>query len=86
MASVGYLGFAAGTFLSGVIGDSLGRRVPILLGYLGVMLGAVGMWSAPTPLVVGLFRAITGFSVGIGVPAALTTMAEIAPARGAADD
>ena len=83
LASVGYLGFALGTFLAGFIGDNLGRRVPILLGYLGVMLGALGMWSAATPLVVGLFRAVTGFSVGIGVPASLTTIAEIAPKRGA---
>eukprot|EP00438_Fugacium_kawagutii_P015738 Skav233427 [mRNA] locus=scaffold1486:32639:42297:+ [translate_table: standard] len=71
----------AGTLLAGVLGDNFGRRVPILLGYLGVMAGSVGMWSAPSPIVVGIFRALTGFSVGIGVPASLTTIAEIAPAK-----
>lgn len=81
LASVGYLGFAAGTLLAGILGDNFGRRVPILLGYLGVMAGSFGMWSAPSPLVVGVFRALTGFSVGIGVPASLTTIAEIAPAK-----
>jgi len=81
LASIGYLGFAAGTLLAGVLGDNFGRRVPILLGYLGVMAGSFGMWSAPSPLVVGVFRALTGFSVGIGVPASLTTIAEIAPAK-----
>mmetsp|Transcript_46086 Transcript_46086/g.103525 ORF Transcript_46086/g.103525 Transcript_46086/m.103525 type:complete len:352 (-) Transcript_46086:14-1069(-) len=39
------------------------------------------MFGAATPLVVGIFRAITGFSVGIGVPASLTMIAEIAPAK-----
>ena len=56
------------------------------LGLPGRHAGRRGHVECPTPLVVGLFRAITGFSVGIGVPAALTTIAEIAPARGAADD
>lgn len=85
LASVGYLGFALGTLLSGPLGDWLGRRAPIFAGYLGVLIGAVGMWSAPTPYVVGFFRAITGFSVGIGIPASLTLVAEVTPAKSRAD-
>lgn len=81
LASAGFVGFAAGTLLSGLLGDRFGRRAPILAGYVGAILGAVGMWGAATPLVVGAFRTLAGFSVGLGVPAALTMVSEIAPAK-----
>jgi len=81
LASVGFLGFALGTFLSGIIGDRFGRRVPILFGYIGVLLGAFGMSTAGSPIAVGVFRALTGASVGLGIPASLTLIAEITPAK-----
>ena len=47
---------------------------------MGILLGALGMWSAASPMGVGLARLVSGFSVGLGVPASLTTVAEVAPA------
>lgn len=85
LASVGFFGFAVGTFVSGIIGDNFGRRVPILAGYVGTLIGAVGMWGAPSAAIVGVFRALTGFSVGIGVPATLTIIAEVAPPKHRSD-
>jgi len=40
-----------------------------------------GMWAAVSPEMVAIFRVITGFSVGCGVPSALTIIAETAPAK-----
>ncbi|CAE8589684.1 unnamed protein product [Polarella glacialis] len=79
LASVGYAGFAIGTLLSGLLGDSFGRRVPVLVGYVGVLIGSVGMWASAGPLAVGVFRGLTGLAVGIGVPASLAMIAEIGP-------
>jgi len=55
--------------------------VPILGAYFGVIVCALGMWSSVSAPAVGFFRYLAGFSVGAGVPAALTIVSEIAPAR-----
>jgi len=81
LASIGYVGFAIGTFSSGPLGDSFGRRVPILTGYVGTLLGALGMWSSASPFWVGAFRLVAGISVGLGIPASLTLLAEVSPAK-----
>jgi len=81
LASIGYVGFAIGTFSSGPLGDSFGRRVPILIGYVGALLGALGMWTSTSPESVGAFRLLAGVSVGLGIPASLTLIAEVSPAK-----
>jgi putative MFS transporter len=74
-----FIGFALGTMASGPIGDSYGRRNPMVLGYCGVILTA-----SCTTLVTSLnmlysMRLVLGFFAGIGIPTACIAISEVTP-------
>jgi len=75
-----FIGFALGTLASGPLGDTLGRRNPMIFGYIGVVLTACA-----TTLVVDLntlygMRLVLGFFAGIGIPTAWIAISEVTPA------
>mmetsp|Transcript_8823 Transcript_8823/g.23622 ORF Transcript_8823/g.23622 Transcript_8823/m.23622 type:complete len:504 (-) Transcript_8823:22-1533(-) len=74
-----FIGFAAGTIASGPLGDVYGRRVPMLCGYVGVVLTAMATYFAPTVTCIYIVRFILGFFGGIGIPTALVTLSEVSP-------
>jgi len=76
-----FSGFAIGTLASGICGDTYGRRYPMLIGYLGMIGCALCLFMAPTyaMLCMGYFG--LGCFAGVGVPAALITVAEVTPSR-----
>lgn len=74
-----YVGVLVGNALSGSAGDLLGRRLPILVSYLCIVLFSVlsalswGVWS------MGLCRMLVGLAFGLGQPAWNTLGAELSP-------
>jgi len=76
-----FLGFAAGTFASGPLGDLYGRRIPMLCGYLGVVCTAAVTAFAPTVMCIYVLRFVLGVFGGVGIPTALITISEVSPRR-----
>eukprot|EP00933_Yihiella_yeosuensis_P031327 TRINITY_DN2488_c2_g6_i1.p1 TRINITY_DN2488_c2_g6~~TRINITY_DN2488_c2_g6_i1.p1 ORF type:complete len:490 (-),score=65.52 TRINITY_DN2488_c2_g6_i1:57-1526(-) len=74
-----FIGFALGTLSSGTLGDSFGRRLPMLIGYAGLVATAVMLYFSGTYefLVTGFF--CLGFFAALGVPAAFISISEISP-------
>mmetsp|Transcript_65072 Transcript_65072/g.121249 ORF Transcript_65072/g.121249 Transcript_65072/m.121249 type:complete len:496 (-) Transcript_65072:190-1677(-) len=75
-----FAGLGAGTLLSGGLADPLGRRVPMLLGYVGMVVSAIAVACLPsTSLGVHLLLFTLGSSAGSGIPIAIITLAEVCP-------
>jgi len=81
IVSIVFVGILVGNALSGPLGDSTGRRLPILLSYAGVAL--FGACSALTYgfLTLSAVRLMVGLSIGIGQPSFGALCSEITPAR-----
>lgn len=75
-----YVGLTCGTIASGTIGDSRGRRLPILLGYIGMPIAQVLIWAFSTSLqAIYFLLLLLGLFAGIGIPAAVTLLSEVVP-------
>mmetsp|Transcript_62173 Transcript_62173/g.181497 ORF Transcript_62173/g.181497 Transcript_62173/m.181497 type:complete len:472 (-) Transcript_62173:6-1421(-) len=74
-----YVGVLAGNAMSGTVGDFAGRRIPILVSYLCIVLFSIlsalswGVWT------MGACRMLVGLAFGLGQPAWNTLGAEISP-------
>lgn len=80
IVSTVFLGVMAGNMLSGKLGDSAGRRFPIVLSYLGVTVfstSSVFAWSY-WPMVA--VRLLVGVAFGVGQPSCQAFSGEIVPA------
>jgi MFS transporter, AAHS family, 4-hydroxybenzoate transporter len=82
MLSSGLAGFAAGSAISGLLGDRFGRRRILLLGTWssGVMSLAIALFAHDLASYIAL-RVTMGLALGLLMPLALTYINEIAPAR-----
>jgi MFS family permease len=79
LVSVVYIGVLLGNISSGSIGDEYGRRYPILMSYLGIVLFS-GLSAASQGIkMMALARFAVGVSIGIGQPAWNTLGVEISP-------
>ena len=74
-----FIGFTLGTMASGPLGDSFGRRNPMILGYCGVVITAACTTMAMNVYMLSGFRLIMGFFAGIGIPVACITISEVFP-------
>jgi len=74
-----FLGFTVGTLASGTIGDSKGRRLPMLLGYVGMVVMQVLIFLIPGLYVLYILVFFLGVFAGIGIPAAVTLLSEVVP-------
>lgn len=79
VVSIVFIGVLAGNALSGPMGDSCGRRMPILLSFFSVALFSVVSALCVEYLWLVLVRFWVGFAFGIGIPAWNALSGEIAP-------
>lgn len=75
-----FTGLALGHSVAGFVADLKGRRLPMVLGYLGISLCSLFMTMASGYKSMVLLRVLHGFSCGLGVPPAMSMIAEIMPA------
>ncbi|MFM0174081.1 MFS transporter [Paraburkholderia sediminicola] len=82
MLSSGLAGFAAGSAVSGLLGDRFGRRKILLLGCWGsgVMSLAIALFAHDLASYIAL-RLTMGLALGLLMPLAVTYINEIAPTR-----
>mmetsp|Transcript_102390 Transcript_102390/g.186970 ORF Transcript_102390/g.186970 Transcript_102390/m.186970 type:complete len:520 (+) Transcript_102390:120-1679(+) len=81
LSTSAFAGLVVGIAVSGRIGDTLGRKVPIVYSFAAVAL--LGLTTAVLPSFWGiiLFRALLGFGMGFGMPPALAMVSETTPAE-----
>lgn len=79
IVSVVFVGTLFGNVVSGVMGDSHGRRLPILLSEVGIFVFSITSAFAWDVWSLALSRLLVGFAFGIGVPAWNTLGGEICP-------
>ncbi|CAK8995387.1 unnamed protein product [Durusdinium trenchii] len=74
-----FSGLAIGHYVAGFLADLKGRRLPIVLGYLGISLVGLFMTLASGYKSMVLLRIFHGIACGVGVPPAMSMIAEIMP-------
>lgn len=74
-----FSGFALGTIASGPLGDTFGRRVPMLVGYVGVICAALCTFFVYDKMLLYIMRCVLGLFGGIGIPTALISISEVSP-------
>jgi len=80
IVSVVFLGVLVGNAMSGWLGDSFGRRLPVVLSYWSIFIFSIGSALAWDIWSMVIFRMAVGVAFGIGQPAWNTYAAEFAPA------
>lgn len=79
LVSIVFLGMTLGNTISGPIGDSSGRRLPVLLSYAGMFACSLGSAMATGVPSLCFFRFFLGISIGVGQPAYAALSMEITP-------
>merc|ERR1719375_436011 len=79
--SIVLAGVLVGNLLGGLQGDLFGRRPTILSCYVLVSIASVASACAQSPFQLLLFRFFLGACVGLGIPAAVALMSELAPSK-----
>jgi MFS family permease len=74
-----FTGFMLGTMACGTLGDWKGRRLPMLLGALGMVTSQLILFFAHSLPLFYTFVFVIGFSAGLGIPAAITFICEVCP-------
>ena len=74
-----FTGLALGHSVAGFLADLKGRRLPIVLGYLGITLLSLFMTMSSGYASMVALRILHGIACGIGVPPAMSMIAEIMP-------
>lgn len=79
LAGVVFVGLVLGTFVGGTACDQYGRRLPILITYVGIILFLLLCLASPylVPLVLAKF--MLGFFLGLGLPATNAIVCESCP-------
>lgn len=67
------IGMAIGSLLMGVVADRIGRRPTVLISVAAATVGMIAASMAPTVLVLGICRVVTGLGVG-GILACVTVI------------
>jgi len=74
------VGLAVGALSSGPLGDGYGRRLPVLLGYCGIILVSLCTFDFVQSLyMLYVMRFFFGFFAGIGLPTACICISEVSP-------
>eukprot|EP00933_Yihiella_yeosuensis_P028222 TRINITY_DN22042_c0_g1_i1.p1 TRINITY_DN22042_c0_g1~~TRINITY_DN22042_c0_g1_i1.p1 ORF type:complete len:503 (+),score=85.85 TRINITY_DN22042_c0_g1_i1:94-1602(+) len=77
--SIVFTGILIGNSCSGPFGDHLGRRLPVVLSYLGVAFWSALSACSQSYVQLSAIRLMVGLSFGIGQPAANTLISEVTP-------
>lgn len=81
VVSVVFLGVLMGNLMGGVIGDKMGRRLPILVSYVGICLFSLLSVMATGFYSIACIRFCVGVSFGVSAPAFNTLCGEMAPSK-----
>jgi len=81
LTSVVYLGALIGTLFSGILGDIVGRRLPILLSYPVIVFFSLLSAASQNFCVMLALRLFVGFGFGLGQPNAIALLVEVTPPR-----
>eukprot|EP00439_Symbiodinium_sp_Y106_P060034 s1128_g8.t2 len=81
VVSIVFIGILLGNTSSGPLGDGMGRKLPILLSYLGIALFSVLSASATGFFSMAGVRMLVGFAFGLGQPATVALLNEVSPRR-----
>mmetsp|Transcript_37701 Transcript_37701/g.87054 ORF Transcript_37701/g.87054 Transcript_37701/m.87054 type:complete len:502 (-) Transcript_37701:43-1548(-) len=77
-----FVGLSCGTLVSGLLADPYGRRIPMLLGYLGMTFTAIALASCPpADATMHALLFLLGTYAGSGMAASVITLAEVCPAK-----
>jgi MFS family permease len=76
-----YSGFTIGTAAAGSVGDTKGRRVPIMVGFMGMALSQVLLFYVPNLAGLYILVFVLGCCAGFPIPAAVTMMGEVVPSH-----
>lgn len=76
-----FLGFFAGTLISGKVSDISGRKPIFLIGNFLVCVFAIASAFSPNYAWFTIFRGFCGFGVGLALPSSAALSAEICPAQ-----
>jgi len=79
LPSLGFLGLALGTFLSGFLADTIGRRKTVILGFATTTCTILLVSRAESYLYMVTLAVLNGIASGLAVPAKLANIAEICP-------
>mmetsp|Transcript_105378 Transcript_105378/g.298287 ORF Transcript_105378/g.298287 Transcript_105378/m.298287 type:complete len:514 (+) Transcript_105378:73-1614(+) len=74
-----FIGLASGTIASGPFGDIYGRRLPMLIGYVGIIATCVLAFLIPGLVALYVLFFTLGCFAGFGIPTALITLSEATP-------
>lgn len=85
LMSIVFIGFACGSIAGGQIGDYYGRRMPLLIGYVGILGCALGASLIQGAAALFVIRFFEGVFSGIGLVNGYVAISEVCPrnARGA---
>eukprot|EP00927_Polykrikos_kofoidii_P043308 TRINITY_DN37368_c0_g1_i1.p1 TRINITY_DN37368_c0_g1~~TRINITY_DN37368_c0_g1_i1.p1 ORF type:complete len:490 (+),score=53.84 TRINITY_DN37368_c0_g1_i1:119-1588(+) len=81
IVTIVFVGVMFGNLISGLLCDWLGRKGPLLIGYVGLFVFSVASACSIGFLTISLCRFGVGVSFGIGVPAFQTVSTEITPTQ-----
>jgi putative MFS transporter len=81
VVSVVFFGVLIGNLMSGFLGDQMGRRLPVILSYIGIGAFSLVSMAATGFATISFTRFLVGVSFGISGPACNTLCAETAPSR-----
>jgi len=81
LVSLVFVGVLFGNSASGPFGDGWGRRLPMLVSYIGIAVFSVLSASATGYYTLAVVRMLVGFSFGIGQPAFNTLLCELTPKK-----
>eukprot|EP00397_Hematodinium_sp_SG-2012_P027066 GEMP01028414.1.p1 GENE.GEMP01028414.1~~GEMP01028414.1.p1 ORF type:complete len:226 (+),score=36.94 GEMP01028414.1:178-855(+) len=79
VVSIVFLGVLIGNFLSGTLGDKYGRRLPIIISYLGVFVFSITSVFAWSFASLATMRLFVGMAFGVGQPAWNAFGSEVSP-------
>lgn len=75
-----FCGMLIGNLSAGPLGDSLGRKLAILLSYAGVFVFSLASSFSPNYVILIILRCVVGIAIGIGIPVWNSLCVEITPA------
>lgn len=81
VVSVVFFGVLVGNLMSGFLGDQMGRRLPVLLSYIGIGVFSLMSMVATGFASISFTRFLVGISFGVSGPACNTLCAETAPSK-----
>jgi MFS transporter, DHA1 family, multidrug resistance protein len=79
-----FAGLAVGQITQGTLSDRLGRRIPLIAGFIVFTLSTIGCALAPSLTVLAIFRAVAAFGASAGMVIARAVVRDLSEGQAAA--